>query len=464
MWYRVPIGTDRPDGDGVAQTLLWDTSGVASGSYTILAVTDDGANLPVVASSAGVVTINAAPSVSVSGLTARLDVRVGSSVGVAYVDDDPDDEAATDLFADADGDPATTDDRYAIAADRAEQDGSTQSVDWDTTGVVPGSYVIVAVVSDGVNPPVTATSAARVAVYDSGHAIELAGDGGHVAFSQALIGDRTTFTFECWIKPFWPPVAGAPNPTRNSIYSETRALDGVRHSIQVLSEDPAIPGHALGAVTCIYWVSPDVVDVFTQPVLERRWQHVAVVREGGTLRLYVDGALHDTGAAQSYSGPEPDVFRIGNAFGRNFGRFIIDEVRVSSIARYASNFRPEAVFSADADTLSLWHFDEVGGMDVIDAAGMAANGTLSASAVRVPADRYAVSSVFDRFEDGAIDATVWEVLRPFPSSDATESGGTLGLERRPYVATLDEWTPDAHVPLVVESTGPLPPRSATSTS
>jgi hypothetical protein len=449
---QITIEADRPDRDGAPQSVLWDTTGYAPGTYHVLAVTDDGTGEAVTATASGTLRLDAAPTVTVSGPAADVTVRAGGSIRVDYADDDVDDVAQTTLYADEDGDPATTGDRIAIGTARPEQGGAPQSVDWDTTGTPTGSYFLVAVSDDGYAPAVTSVAPGKVMVYNPGNAIELLGDGGHIAFAEALIGDRSTFTFECWIKPTWPPVDGAPNPFHNILYGETYALDGVRHQIEILSEDPTISGQVLGAVGCIYWVSPDLPEAYSHPVHENQWQHLAVVSDSGWLRIYVDGVLHDEGPAQSYAGPVPNLFRIGNNFDRTFGRYVIDEVRVSSTARYASNFVPGAVLEADGDTLSLWHFDETQGADVVDAAGNMSAGSLTPTATRVVADRSALAAatITDDFEDGVIDPQLWEVFLPFGGSSATESGGTLNLTQRPYIASVDEWIPTPAVPLAVE--------------
>jgi len=218
-------------------------------------------------------------------------------------------------------------------------------------------------------------------------AIELLGDGGNVEFAEALIGDRTTFTFEFWIKPHFPPVPDAPNPLGNIVYSEDAEPEGVRNVFQILNEDPTIPGHELGALAVLAWPPIGSPELFSRPLTEGVWQHVAVVSDGGWLSVYVNGEFHDEGAAQGYRGAEPTTFRIGVSGDRVFGRFLIDEIRVSSTARYTRNFRPRVVLAADADTLSLWHFDEAVGDTTHDASGNHSDGVLSATVVRVVADR-----------------------------------------------------------------------------
>lgn len=92
---------------------------------------------------------SAAPTVTVIAPATDLDGEVGFPVQIRYVDDDPDSFATTDLFADADGDLATAQDRIVIATGRPELGGATQTVSWNTGGAPPGTYFVVARVSDG---------------------------------------------------------------------------------------------------------------------------------------------------------------------------------------------------------------------------------------------------------------------------------------------------------------------------
>jgi hypothetical protein len=57
--------------------------------------------------------------------------------------------SSTDFFADQDGNLATVVDQVVIALNRPVMPGVNQSFNWDTAGVSPGVYRIVAVVSDG---------------------------------------------------------------------------------------------------------------------------------------------------------------------------------------------------------------------------------------------------------------------------------------------------------------------------
>ncbi len=121
------------------------------------------------------------------------------------------------------------------------------------------------------------------------------------------------------------------------------------------------------------------------------WHHVAAVRESdGRLSLFADGAL-----AARASGPTGDVgYRDGRTTawpasdpylvlgaekhdaGAAYPSFAgwLDELRVSSVARYVAPFaRPTQPFAPDAATAALFHFDEGVG-DTLHDASLAAGG------------------------------------------------------------------------------------------
>lgn len=94
-----------------------------------------------------------------------------------------------------------------------------------------------------------------------------------------------------------------------------------------------------------------------------RWTHLAFVWDGLRARLYVDGALEDDvearGRLRDNSLPlfvGADTNRAGEP--EHSFRGWIDEVRVSTVARYAADFRPARRHEPDADTALLLHFDD----------------------------------------------------------------------------------------------------------
>ncbi len=106
------------------------------------------------------------------------------------------------------------------------------------------------------------------------------------------------------------------------------------------------------------------------------WHHVAAVREGTTLRVFVDGtstrALADYEAGDiSYEGSESPASAaiLGGWKARNTvapWTGWIDEVRISTVARYPSSPSPDGPLAADGDTVLLYHFDSIQGTTVVD--------------------------------------------------------------------------------------------------
>ena len=95
------------------------------------------------------------------------------------------------------------------------------------------------------------------------------------------------------------------------------------------------------------------------------WYHLAWSRTGSTIKLFVDG-VEQTMTTASGSGVFPSG-SVGNTNGIFIGTLSdgaidfnghIDEVRISTVARYTGNFTPTTVpFVRDADTVLLLHMD-----------------------------------------------------------------------------------------------------------
>ena len=136
----------------------------------------------------------------------------------------------------------------------------------------------------------------------------------------------------------------------------------------------------------------------TTVVADGVWHHIAVTRANSTgqLAIYVDGVRDALG-----TGPTGDVsYRNGRATGfPNSDPYLVigaekhdagsqypsyqglmDEFRLSNIVRYTANFtRMSSPFTADANTVGLYHFDEGSGTTARDSAtvsGAPTNGTI----------------------------------------------------------------------------------------
>jgi hypothetical protein len=89
------------------------------------------------------------------------------------------------------------------------------------------------------------------------------------------------------------------------------------------------------------------------PIVKGRRTHVAGVRLGRELRLFVDGKLV---AKKDVEGPAVEPMHPFTLGGKIFVG-LISEVRVSRGARYDKDFTPQKRFKPDKDTIALYHFD-----------------------------------------------------------------------------------------------------------
>ncbi len=92
------------------------------------------------------------------------------------------------------------------------------------------------------------------------------------------------------------------------------------------------------------------------------YQHLAFVNDGsGTLKFYLDGTLQLTKTGYSYnmSSPTDKDFYYGSTAGQaGQPTYYFDELRISRVQRYTSNFTPTSTaFTNDNDTVALFHFD-----------------------------------------------------------------------------------------------------------
>jgi hypothetical protein len=108
------------------------------------------------------------------------------------------------------------------------------------------------------------------------------------------------------------------------------------------------------------------------------WHHLAgVYQPGGAATIYVDGQLKGSSSAFGAPTPNGDELRIGIDWDLGCSMLgVIDEVRISSVARYSGPFVPAKVFVTDASTKALWHFDEYTGSLAHDASGQGNDGVL----------------------------------------------------------------------------------------
>jgi hypothetical protein len=115
------------------------------------------------------------------------------------------------------------------------------------------------------------------------------------------------------------------------------------------------------------------------------WHHFAGCRSVAagvvTNTVFLDGVLQATATGPATTiGANAAVVVGGTTLGADGLVGAVDEVRISTVVRYAANFTPARRHAADASTLALWHLDDGSGTSFADASGNAYAGALSAGA------------------------------------------------------------------------------------
>ncbi len=104
----------------------------------------------------------------------------------------------------------------------------------------------------------------------------------------------------------------------------------------------------------------------TAPGECQRRVNIAGTFDGTTSRLFIDGRLVGVSKAVEEYGPSGlplligASWKVGNEFENHF-KGILDEMRISNIARYSEDYSPARRLVVDAHTLALYHFDEEDG-------------------------------------------------------------------------------------------------------
>ncbi len=107
--------------------------------------------------------------------------------------------------------------------------------------------------------------------------------------------------------------------------------------------------------------------------------HVAYVIDERASKLFVNGVrvglvartsatpLSQPGFRGTWLGAQPHIKNQGQL--AYFFAGVLDEVRISKVARYDKDFTPDVRFTSDKDTLALYHFDEGAGSELKDSSG-----------------------------------------------------------------------------------------------
>ncbi|MFC1859583.1 PQQ-binding-like beta-propeller repeat protein [Thermodesulfobacteriota bacterium] len=122
-----------------------------------------------------------------------------------------------------------------------------------------------------------------------------------------------------------------------------------------------------------------------------QWHHVAAVLDipNDTMKIYIDGQEKAAGVPTGNPVTNDASVSMGkNCDGGYSGHFdgVMDEIRISDMVRYNTPFIPPAEsFSADADTVALWHLNELNSLAIVDSSVNGHDGTWTPW-VRIPGD------------------------------------------------------------------------------
>lgn len=172
------------------------------------------------------------------------------------------------------------------------------------------------------------------------------------------------FTIEMWLalpaEPSSRQVAGRWGASGNRSWSITTDSTSNQFRFACSSDGAATVG------TASYDFDTDGISLAT--FYDGAMHHLAVVRNGGTITMYIDGdpgaATIAIGASAIFNGGTNYTFIGGCAAGAaqtvaSAWTGNIDEVRISDNARYTSSFTPpSSAFTSDGNTKALFHFDE----------------------------------------------------------------------------------------------------------
>jgi len=161
------------------------------------------------------------------------------------------------------------------------------------------------------------------------------------------------------------------------------------------------------------------------PYLTGGWTHIAGVRDGSTIYLYIDGvlALSEPYAATSTPGSGNITINhhtwASGSSARLSGFF--DELRVSDTVRYTSNFTPPAnEFLNDANTIYLMHFNG----DMTDELGNSGSTNGATWSNDTPFNTYAYSNASYLWSTGDTASSIYVQPAVTTTYYATIAGGS----------------------------------------
>lgn len=283
------------------------------------------------------------------------------------------------------------------------------SNDFIATAGKPGSSVPSPTPASVCNMPVVTEFNKAAVLTDTG-----ANDKLILIKQPAAINLSGDFTIEAWIK--LNEIQTINLEGRRTIFgrASTGSTAGVSFSMERIDIAPLIiPRLKLTVASLPYDQNYIAESIYgTSPILPNMWYHVAAVKNGSNLSLFVNGKkekLLNNGQSSwdgVYTGQLLDSgdspISIGGLYfdgaikEENNLQGIVDEVRVSNIARYSTNFSVSAnPFISDGNTQALFHLDG----DTTDNTGSIVGEILGNVAFSDSSLQYSPDSDFDGWSD-----------------------------------------------------------------
>jgi hypothetical protein len=171
-----------------------------------------------------------------------------------------------------------------------------------------------------------------------------------------------TFTVEAWVHQY--------SQQHDWDYIANQGWAGSDNSFRLQTKDSdvylGIPGHSGQEVNAT--------------IPQGQWVHIAAVYDNGTEYLFIDGVMAGSSASAGSPSSNPGTLSIGGLADHPTDYAfdgMIDEIRISSTARYNAGFTPEANLPSDTDTLALWTLSEGEGETAFDSSGNGHDGTIN---------------------------------------------------------------------------------------
>jgi len=246
-------------------------------------------------------------------------------------------------------------------------------------------------------------------------ALRTGGGLGSAVLPGGLVLGSGDFTVEAWVRP-----EGWGQGMFGQVLDQTAPGGLPRISLNVTNDEEG------GTATFSILAADGAATMASGATrLTEGWHHLAGVRQGLVIRLYVDGQLdrRETLPAFIDLGTADSTLAIGRrtvGVQGNYSPYAghIDEVRVSRGARYRGRFVPRERLEADRWTAALWRFDEGAG----------------ATAASDPPTGGLLTLEGDAWSDAGLPVR-WPVYR-----DADLDGFGNSAETRPLCQAVEGWS------------------------